>query len=155
MLDLLRIVVGPQEVQGDVRLVPDDPAVVRLRRNVEKLARSQLHHSAIRESSGSRAREHQADVLDGAVSRTHTWPYMRRPTPPRLVGRATDREAAEVHQFEATFDHLSDLVGGLEPLQYDVNHRIADLRFMCVRHIVHRFPANATTKYSAATPSRT
>jgi hypothetical protein len=119
-------VVGAQEVQRHVRLVPDDPAVVRLRRYVEELSRAQLYYSAIGEGSGSPAREHQTDVLYGAADRTHTWAYMGRPTPARFVGRAADGEAAEMHELEATLDHLSDFVGRFEALENDVNHGASD-----------------------------
>jgi hypothetical protein len=100
---------------------------------MEQLARSQLDYPAISEGSGGRAREDQTDVFDGAAGRTHTWAYMGRPTPAGFVGRAADREAADVHQFEPTLGHLSDFVGRFKSLEDDVYHGTSDLQFMCVR----------------------
>src|SRR5687768_5535417 len=96
----VRIVLGSQEMQGDVGFVPHHPAVVRYRWDVENVARAELDHSAIAERGRGGPGEHQSDMLDlaslGADGRTN----VNRPLPPWLVGRPADGESGDLDDLE-------------------------------------------------------
>ena len=90
-------------MQRNVRLIANDPAVVRYRRDVKELSRSQLDDASIIECSRRGAGEHQSNVLNVAPSRAHAWADVLAPLPPCFISGATNRYPAEMHQFEATF----------------------------------------------------
>src|SRR5207302_4628783 len=58
-----RVMVGAEEVERDVGLVADDPAVVP-RRNVEDVASAHLEHAAVIHCGGGAARDDHSDMSD-------------------------------------------------------------------------------------------
>ena len=60
-------------------------------------------------------------MLDRASLRSEGRPDVLGPAPPGLVGRPSDREPSDVDQLESALRHVADLIGGLEPLQDDVD----------------------------------
>ena len=105
-----RVLFGAEKMQRNVRLIANDPAVMRYRRNVKELARSQLDDASIIEGSRRGAGEHQSNVLNVAPSCAHAWSNVLAPLPPCFISGATNRYRAEMHQFEATFLHHANFV---------------------------------------------
>jgi hypothetical protein len=68
-LGLASVVVGAEKMEGDVRLVSDDPAIVGIWWDVKELAGVQWDNAAVIERSGGGARENQTDVLDVTMGR--------------------------------------------------------------------------------------
>jgi len=92
----LGVMIGAKKMQRNVRLIANDPAVVRHRRNVKELARSQLDHAPIIERSRRSAGEHQANALNVAASRAQAQPDVFALFPPRFIRSPTNRYPAEV-----------------------------------------------------------
>ena len=97
-----------EKMQGDVRLVSDNPRVMGCGRNVEQVPSSHFDHSPIRESCGSGSGKDKAHVFHLAVALSQIKSHVLRPSPAGLVGCAPNGHAAEAHQFEP-----ADLVRGL------------------------------------------
>src|ERR1700680_350471 len=117
-----RVVRGPLEVQRDVGLVADDPAVVRLRRDVEQGAGGELDLPAIAHRGHAAAGDHDADVLDLAEVAPGQRPDVGRPAPSGLVLGAADGETAEAHEVEAPLLEDAGLVRVLETLEDQLDH---------------------------------
>jgi hypothetical protein len=111
-----------EEMKRNVELVPDYPAVVRIRRNVKELARAKRKYPAVVECGGGGSRYNQTDVLDVAARGPDRWTDMQGPLPPRFVRRAADGEATNVNDLKPALDHFPDFVGLFEALQNHVNH---------------------------------
>src|SRR5689334_14133294 len=92
----LHVVVRTEEVQRDVRLVADDPAVVWRGGDVEQLAGAELVDGAVVERDGGGAGEHQPDVLDRAARGADARADVLAPLPSRLVRGTADGHAADV-----------------------------------------------------------
>src|SRR5438093_4120288 len=88
-LTFLRVLFGAEKMQRNVRLIANDPAVVRHRQDVKELSRSQLDDASIIERSRRGAGEHQANVLNVAPSRAHAWADVLAPLPPRFITDTT------------------------------------------------------------------
>src|SRR5215207_2627141 len=138
------VVGGAEEVERDVRLVADHPAIVRLGRDVEQLAGPELDHPAVSERRRRGARQHEAHVLHGASGLPERRADVLRPAPAGLVRRSTDREPPEVNELEAPLQQLADLVRLLEPLQDDVGLHGSEGRRTTVK------PPNASAESRAA-----
>lgn len=107
------------EMERDVRLISNNPAIVRCWRDVKQLAGAKLDHSTTFESRGRDASQHQPDVFDGAVRLTERSPDVLGPSPAGLISRAPNREAADPYELEAALDHLPHFIGRFETLQHD------------------------------------
>src|SRR5262245_26254528 len=64
---LLGIGVGPEEMQGDVGLIPYYPTVVWNWRNMKQFSRSEFNDLSVVKRCGCCTRKHHADVLDCAA----------------------------------------------------------------------------------------
>src|SRR6187549_3804735 len=73
-----RVLVRAEEMERDVGLVAHHPAVMRNRRNVEKVPGMHLNH-AIVEGNGRHPGEHQTQVFYQAAARPGGRSYMLRP----------------------------------------------------------------------------
>jgi hypothetical protein len=87
LLRTVGVVARTEEMQGDVGLVADHPAVVS-GCNVEDVPRAHLSDGAIVHCSCRPARDDDADMLDRAARGAACRTDMQRPSPARLVGRA-------------------------------------------------------------------
>ena len=114
-----RVVIGAEEVKRDVLLLPDYPAVMRDRRNVEQFAGMHLYYLPILEGHGRASRKHQADVLYRASRGADAGTDVLRPTPTWFVGSATNRHPADPHDLESPLLHRADLVRLLEAPEDD------------------------------------
>src|SRR5438132_8962577 len=68
------IVIGPKEMQRDIWLIANHPAVVRYWRNVKKLARSQLKYASTLEGHRRCAGQHQANMFNITPGCANAWP---------------------------------------------------------------------------------
>lgn len=118
---LPRVVIRPEEVERDVRLIADHPTVVRRRGDVEQLARAHLDDRPIVERCCCRAGDYHPDVLDAAPRGPDGRPDVLGPPPPRLVGRTSDGEPADADDVEPPPLHVAGLVGRVEPLEDDAD----------------------------------
>src|SRR6266566_5769239 len=91
------IVIGPKEMQRDIWLIANHPAVVRYWRNVKKLARSQLKYASTVEGHRRRAGQHQANMFNITPGCANAWPDVLAPLPTRLVCGATNGHTAEMY----------------------------------------------------------
>src|SRR5262249_28776249 len=112
---LLGIVVRTQKVEGNIRLVPDHPAVVRDLRDIEQLAGPKLEYPSVLQRSRRRARDDQPDMRHPATPGADGRADVLAPPPPRLVSCWANSETANVYDFELSLLHYACLVGGLEP----------------------------------------
>jgi len=94
-----------KKVKRYVRLVADDPTVVRNRRNMKNVARVQFENATIIERGGCGSRKNESDVFNMTARRPDGWTDMLAPFPTRLVSRAPNRHSAYVHQFKFPFLH--------------------------------------------------
>jgi hypothetical protein len=110
---------GAGELEGDVRLVADHPAIVagRTRRDVEEGAGAEFVDGAVVHGGGGAAGEDQADVFDIAAGSAGGGTDVFGPLPAGLVSGAADGHGAEVDEFEFSFFESADFVGGFEPFQ--------------------------------------
>lgn len=106
-----------QKMKRNIRLIANDPAVVRSRRNVEQLTCAKLNDSTILESSRRCPREDKPDVLDVAVRRADGWPNVPAPAPAGLVDRATDGNPANMDDLETAILEVANFVWCVESLQ--------------------------------------
>ena len=118
---LLRILVSTLEVKRYIRLVTDNPAVMWDRWNVEKMAGAEWNDTPVFKRSGSLATKDKPNVFDGAARQPEARPNMRRPLPARLIRRATDRHAAQAHDFVPAERHESSLVRLLKSFENHVD----------------------------------
>jgi hypothetical protein len=112
-----RVLFGTEKVERDVRLIADDPTIVRDWRNVEKIAGFEFNHATVIERNGCSSGKNQADMFDGATRRAYAWTNMLAPFPARLISRTPNRHPSDVHQFEFPFFHRTHFIGRLEPFQ--------------------------------------
>ena len=116
---LVGIMLGPEEMERDIWLLADHPAVVA-GRDIEDIAGPLISIT----SPLSMAAVAQLLITIPTCS---TWQLMSepctdidRPFPARLVGGPPDRHAAKRHQLELALGKGADLVGMLEPLEDDI-----------------------------------
>jgi hypothetical protein len=67
-----RVLFGAEKMKRDVRLISDDPTIVRDWRNVEKIAGFELDHSTIVERNGCSSGNNQANVFNRTTCRADT-----------------------------------------------------------------------------------
>ena len=68
-----RVILGAEKVQRNVRLITNDPAVVRHRRNVKQVACVKLNYATIVERNCRGSRENEPDVFNrDNASRQHS-----------------------------------------------------------------------------------
>jgi hypothetical protein len=103
-----RVVLATEDVERDIRLVADDPAVVAWR-NVEEVAG--LHHplGAVVHLGDGLAAEYEPDVLDLARRGADDRSDVLGPAPARLVRRPTDRRRPNPIELEAPLLEVSGL----------------------------------------------
>jgi hypothetical protein len=113
-------VICTQEVKRNVWLLTHDPAIVRLRWDVEHLTRPQLDYASIGKGGSGGSGHHEADVLDGASRLANGRAHVLRPPPTRLIGGSANGHTADSNELEAAFHHFTNLVGLIEALENDV-----------------------------------
>src|SRR5262249_42250497 len=114
-----RILLGSEEVQRNVCLIANDPAVVRHRRNVKEFACFQFDHATVIKCNGSRSRENEPDMFNRTACCADTRSDMFAPLPPRFVRRTANCDSAEVNQFEFPFLHHTHFIRRVERFQND------------------------------------
>ena len=90
--------------------------------NVKDLTGTKLDDRAVVERGGGRPGQHEPDVFDCAAGRTDSWTDVLGPFPSRLVGRAADRQAADVDELELALDEHAGFVGCVELFESDRIH---------------------------------
>ena len=115
-------VLDPLEVNGNVRLVAEDPGVMA-GRDVEHVARDDFAPLAVSRFECQAPGEHITDVMELAAVRTDDRLHMGRPTPPRLKDLAADRQGSDPHQFHRAVLEPDCLVGLSVALDLDPGHR--------------------------------
>ncbi len=93
------VVLAAEDVQRDVRLVTDDPAVMT-RRNVEEVAGAHHDFTSAVHLRNCLAAEHQADMLDLTGGLARRSPDVLGPPPARLVCRPTQRHRTNRIELE-------------------------------------------------------
>ena len=107
-------------MQGDVRLVADDPAIVA-GRDVKERAGTEFVDGAVVHCSGGATGKNQPNMLDVAARRSYGWADMRGPFPSRLVSGAADGHIADVNDLELSFLEGANFVRLLKTLQDRIN----------------------------------
>src|SRR6266404_3436364 len=115
LLPLVRVLLGAHQVQRDVRLIADHPAVVS-GRDVEDVASFHLDHAAIVHGGDRSSGDHNAYMLDVAALLPHCLSDMRRPFPAGLVTGAADRHSTDIHQLKMPLFEGAALVGRFKAL---------------------------------------
>jgi hypothetical protein len=111
--------VSAGEVEGDVGLVADYPAVMTwgAEGNVEQGAGAEFVDGAVVHGGGGAAGKDEADVFDIAAPGAYGGADVLGPLPAGLIGGAADGHGAEVDEFEYSFFEGADFVGGFEAFQ--------------------------------------
>ena len=91
------VLVGAKEMNRDVRLIADNPTVVRHGWNVKQVACTQLDDVVVVERRRRRTRHDQSDVFDSATRRAPIWADVVGPLPPRLVASSAEGELTQSH----------------------------------------------------------
>src|SRR4030095_2850323 len=90
-----RVLFGAEKVQRYVRLIANDPAVVRHRRKVKQIACVKLNYATIIERNCRGPRENKPDMFNGTTRRANARANVLAPFPPRLICRTTNCHSAE------------------------------------------------------------
>src|SRR5262249_55665227 len=110
---------GSEKVQGNVRLIADNPAVVRYRRNVKQLAGFQFNYATIIERNCRSSRKNEPDMFNRAARPADTGANVLAPFPPGLICRTSDCDSAEVHQLKFALLHHAHFIRRVERFQND------------------------------------
>src|SRR5512132_406868 len=124
-----RVMLSAKEVQRHVRLITNDPAVVRHRRNVQKVACVKLNYATIVERNCRGSRENEPDVFNGTTRRANARADVLTPFPPGLIRRTTNCDSAEVDHLEFAFLHHAHFIRSVERFQND--------RYLLAVHPLH------------------
>ena len=113
------VVGGAEEMQGDVRLVAYDPAIVagRSGRYVKERAGTEFVDDTIVHRSGGATGKNQPNMLGVAARRSYSWAHVRGPLPSGLVSGAANGHAADVDDLELALFECADFIGSFETLQ--------------------------------------
>jgi|SRR6185436_15564790 len=114
-----RVILGSEEVQRHVRLIADDPAVVRHRRYVKQIACMKLNYATIIECNRRGSRENKPDMFNRTARRADTGADVLAPFPSRLICRTTNCDSAEVDQLKFPFLHHAHFIRSVERFQND------------------------------------
>jgi hypothetical protein len=106
-------------MEGNVRLVSHDPAVVRRTGDVEQIPLPELDGGSVWERGRRRPSQHQSHMLDGASVAPDRRADMDRPLPARLVSCPADRDVAEPDDLESAVRHLPNFIGILKSFEND------------------------------------
>jgi hypothetical protein len=104
-------------MERNVRLVADDPAVMRNWRDVEEITGFEFDHATVIERDRRRSGENEAKVFDRAPRCADTWTDVLAPFPARLISRAANRHPADVHELKFSFLHHPHFIRRLEPFE--------------------------------------
>src|SRR5215472_7073195 len=118
---LLCILLRAHQMNRHVWLVADDPAVVP-GGNIEDVAGSQFFNCAILHGKARSSGDNDADMFNHAELRAARFADVFRPAPTRLVSRATDGHAVDMHDFEFSFFERHGFVWLVETLEDDIQH---------------------------------
>src|SRR5512141_1755807 len=105
-----RVLFSAEKVQRHIRLIADDPAVVRHRRNVKQVACVKLNYATIVERNCRGPRENEPDVFNGTTRRANARADVLTPFPPGLIRRTANCDSAEMDQLEFAFLHHAHFV---------------------------------------------
>src|SRR5437764_14954701 len=108
-------------MERNIWLITDDPAIMRYRRDVKELACSQLVDASVVEGGRRRAGQDKANVLHMASRGADTRADVLTPLPTRLVGRAPNGHATDVHQLETSLLGHANFIRRFEPLEDNVD----------------------------------
>jgi hypothetical protein len=114
-----RVLFSPEKVQRHVRLIANDAAIVRHRRNVKQIACVKFDYATIIERNGRGSRENKPDVFNGTSRRANARADVLAPFPPRLIRRTTNCDSAEVDQLKFPFLHHAHFIRSVERFQND------------------------------------
>src|SRR6478735_8454350 len=114
-----RVLLGAEKVQRHIRLIANDPAIVRHRRNVKQIACAKLNYSTIAERDCCDSRENKPDMFNGTPCRANTRADVLAPFPSWLIRRTTNCDSAEVDQLEFPFLHHAHFIRRVERFQND------------------------------------
>src|SRR6476620_9687576 len=114
-----RVLFSAEKVQRHIRLIANDPAVVRHRRNVKQVACVKLNYATIVERNCRGPRENKPDMFNGTTRRANTRTNVLAPFPPGLIRRPTNCDSAEVNQLEFSFLHHAHFIRRVERFQND------------------------------------
>src|SRR5262245_19091322 len=106
-----------EEVEGNVRFVPHDPAVVRLRRDVEGGTCRQVENAAVVERGRRMAGQNDSEMLDAAAPLTELRADVLGPFPARFVRRAAQSLTADGDELEPSLFELPHFVRLVEAFQ--------------------------------------
>src|SRR5215469_11325018 len=111
------VLFGANKVQRHVRLIANDPAIVRHRRNVKQLAGFQFNYATIIECNCRGSRENKPDMFNGTTRCANAWSDVLAPFPPGLICRTTNCDSAEVDQLEFPLLHHAYFIWCVERFQ--------------------------------------
>jgi hypothetical protein len=119
---LLGVVVSTEEMQRYVRLIADDPAVVRDWRNIKQISGSQFSLRSIGEGGHGAAGNDHSNMLNIAQGLPSDGSDVLRPLPTGLVTCATDGQSTDLNNFEFAFVENANFVGLFKTLEYESGH---------------------------------
>src|SRR6478672_7495462 len=114
-----RVLFSAEKMQRHIRLIANDPAVVRHRRNVKQISRVKLNYSTIMERNCRGSRENEPDMFNGTTRRAHTRTDVLAPFPSWLIRRTTNCDSAEMDPLKFPFLHHTHFIRRVERFQND------------------------------------
>src|ERR1700722_8016516 len=122
----MRVVVGSEKMERDVRSVTQDPTIVTGRPgwNVKERPGAEFVDRTVVHRRCSTTGKHQPHVLNVTARRPDARPDVKGPLPSRLVCGPANGHAPDADEFEFSFFERSHLVGLFKTLQnrFDVRH---------------------------------
>src|SRR5439155_10055523 len=98
---------GSEEMERYIRLIANDPAVMRHRRNVKQIACTKLNYATIVKRDCRGSRENKPDMFNGTTGGAHTRADVLAPFPSWLIRRTTNCDSTQVDQFKFPFLHYA------------------------------------------------
>ena len=104
------VTLAAEDVEGDVGLIADHPAVVS-GRDVEEVASPHHHFASVVHLGHRLTAQYEADMLNLARRLTSHRPDVLRPLPTRLVCRAAERGGPDLVELELALSNVRTLLG--------------------------------------------
>src|ERR1700722_10812152 len=122
----MRVVVGSEKMERDIRSITHDPTIVtgRPRWNVKEHSGAEFVDRTVVHRRCSTTGKYQSHMLDVTARRPDAGPDVKGPLPSRLVRGPANGHAPDADKFEFSFFERSHLVGLFKTFQnrFDVRH---------------------------------
>jgi len=116
--------VRAQEVQRNIRVIANNPTIVRGRWDVKQRAGQKIDYPAATHRGYCMARNDESHMFDLTQLRAGKRPHVLGPLPPRLIGGPPQSEPTDPDDLKFTVLEFAGLIRILESFKDDLVHSI-------------------------------